>query len=480
MSLSQGILWIAFQKYGTMLLTLVSNIILARMLSPSDFGVLGVLMTFIAFSDIFIEGGLTSSLIQKGNPTKDDFSSVFFFNVVVSIAFFIILLLSAPYISKFFNTEQITETLRAIGVVLIINAVSIIPLVQLQIHLKFKNLSLYNLTGNFIGVLFGITLAFSGFGVWSLVIKTITTQLTIAVIIWAKSSWRPSFHFSTANIKSLYNFGGFIFLSTFIEFLYSYLQPILIGKMFSMSSLGYFSQARRIEEIPANSMVSIVNTVTFPIYSKLKSDYKQLIANASKSLCCLSYINFPIMFFLILGSKNIILILFGEKWLPSYPLLQILCIAGMFRVPSGNNMNIIKSIGKSKSFLFVQLFKRILGIVCILLGFQWGLIGLMWGFAVSGILFFIIDSLVCGYYIGYGIQRQCSDMVSSFVLSILACAITSLIGVLLNPMHPIFVIIIQSLTFTTVYLLFSFFLKVRAYQYYSDKLAAFLGKSRNL
>ena len=258
-SMLRGMIWIAFQKIGTMTISFFANIFLARLLMPSDYGTLGILMSFVAFSEIFIDGGLTSSLIQKGEPSQEEYSSVFFFNAIISVIFYLLLFINAQGISVFFEDDNLKDTIRVIGLILLINALSVIQLVRLQISLEFKKISLYNIIANLIGLLFGIVLAFVGYGVWSLVYKTIVTQVVIMFLLWKKSSWYPSLHFSFKNIMSLYKFGGFIFVSSLVEYFYSYLQPLLIGKNFSMSELGYYTQARKIEEIPTNSLVSITS-----------------------------------------------------------------------------------------------------------------------------------------------------------------------------------------------------------------------------
>ena len=476
-SMLRGMIWIAFQKIGTMTISFFANIFLARLLMPSDYGTLGILMSFVAFSEIFIDGGLTSSLIQKGEPSQEEYSSVFFFNAIISVIFYLLLFINAQGISVFFEDDNLKDTIRVIGLILLINALSVIQLVRLQISLEFKKISLYNIIANLIGLLFGIVLAFVGYGVWSLVYKTIVTQVVIMLLLWKKSSWYPSLHFSFKNIMSLYKFGGFIFVSSLVEYFYSYLQPLLIGKNFSMSELGYYTQARKIEEIPTNSLVSIVNTVTFPVYSKLSNDYRSLIESAKMALTCLSFISVPIMIFLIVASKSVILLLLGEKWIDAYPLLQILCVSGIFRIPSGSNMNIIKSIGKSKTFMFVQIMKRFLGILCIFIGFGWGLFGLMWGFSIAGFFFFIIDSCVCGYYVKYGTWHQVIDMSRSVIISIFAGVFICCINQFLIELSVHVVLILDLVSFFTLYIMFSKIFNTVVYNYFKDKVKSYINIS---
>ena len=420
----KGVVWDGFQKFGTMAITFVSNLILARLLVPVDFGTLGLIMAFISISNAFIDGGFTSALIQKGNPSNEDMSSVFFLNLFISVFFYIALFVFSPQISIFFHAPLLTNTLRVTGLILIFNAISIIQLTQLQINLNFKKQAKYNLIATFFGTTLGIVLALIGYGVWSLVFRTLLTSILLCCLVWIYSQWRPLWHFSYQRVKSLFNFGGFIFLSTLIEYLYANIQPILIGKFFTLGQLGYYTQARKLEEIPTNTLTGIISSVTFPVYSKLKDDKVKLKNSVRKSLLSLSYIAVPLMALMILVAKPLIVLLLGSKWIDAYPFLQILCIAGVFRIPSGINMNLIMSIGKSKSFLSVQVFKRVIGAVAIIVGSLWGIIGLMWGFAVASFLFFAVDSLLCGNYLNYGFIEESKDMVPYFLMSTVSAIIT--------------------------------------------------------
>lgn len=476
-SMISGMLWIATQKIGVLSISFISNIILARILDPTDFGIIGILMVFTAFADIFIDGGLTSALIQKGNPTKEDYSGVFIFNLIISSVFYLIIFCSAPFISNFFDISDLAFMLRVMSLILLINALSIVQLTKLQVDLKFKQISTYNLFANFLGLCVGVFLAIVGWGVWSLIFKTIITSVVLMVIVWYKGNWMPVWNFSFIRVFGLFKFGGYIFISTFIEYVYAYLQPILIGKFFSVKDLGLYNQARKLEEIPTNSILGIINVVTFPIYSKIGKNLNNLIISARKTLQCLSYIAFPIMIFMIVVSEQFIVFLLGEKWIDAYPLLQILCIAGIFRIPSGCNMNIIKSIGKSKGFMYIQIIKRIIGIVCIVVSFNWGLIGLMWGFACAGILFFVIDSMVCGYYTKYGLIRQSVDMFPYAIISLLS-GVALYIFLLVVQINSYFIFLVVSfMIYVIVYILLSAIFRLSAAIYCKNKLLAYIQHS---
>ena len=457
-----GIIWDGFQKFGTMAITFVSNIILARLLMPEDFGTLGLIMVFIAISNAFVDSGFTDALIQKGNPTDEDYSSVFYFNLVISLLFYCLIFISSPYFSKFFHAPLLTNTLKVTGTILIFNAISIIQLTQLRVKLQFKKRSQYNIIATLIGTALGIILAFYDYGVWSLVYRTLATSLILCIIVWTRSKWIPILHFSFQRVKALFNFGGFMFLSTLIEYVYSNLQPIIIGKFFTIGQLGYFTQARKLEEIPSNTLTGIISSVTFPVYSKIKDDNEKLKRGAKSSLKTLSFLAIPLMTWMILLSHPLVILLFGEKWEESYKFLQILCIAGIFRIPSGINMNVIASTGRSKSFMFIQLMKRIFGIIVIIWGAQYGILGLMWGFALSSFIFFVIDSIACGKYVKYGMMDQLIDMLPNTLVTIAASVLVLCFNKFLYVEDSFMLIIFDTFVYISVLSIISYLFKIEA------------------
>mgnify|MGYP000856601895 FL=1 len=462
-----GVAWTAFNKFGTMIISFVSNIILARLLMPDDFGTIGIMMVFVSFANIFVDGGFSMSLIQKKEANQNDFSSVFYLNLLMSVLLYILLFVSAPIIDSFFSGKAITSMLRVIGLILIFNAFSIIQISRLSISLKFREITVYNLIATSVGVIVAIVMALDNYGVWSLVYKTIITGLILSLILWIRSGWRPARQFSIKSVKGLYRFGGFMFLSTFVEVLYAEIQPIIIGKFFSLGQLGYYTQARKIQEIPANGMVSVINTVAFPIYSKLQDQKEKLAQGIRKSLMAMSYVIIPLMILLIILAKPVVLFLLGDKWEEAYPLLQILSIAGIFRIASGNNMNAIQSIGKGKAFFYIQLAKRGVGLFCIIIGSFFGIMGLMWGFALASFLFWAIDSSFCGKYIGYSFIEQLKNLFPIILLSTLVGVAVYFLGTYVGGGN-LFKILFQGVVYATIYISTSLTLKMEGAMLYMD------------
>ena len=278
-----SMIWNAIQRFGTMLLSFVSNLVLARLLLPEDFGCIGMLTIFIALSQTFIDGGFGAALIQKQNTTQKDYSTIFYWNLFVSLLFFIIMLVAAPSIADFYDMPSLCNVLRGMSFVLLINGFLVIQTTILTKKLAFKILAKINLIGTFVGVVISIIAAYFGMGVWSLVIKTVITSVVTGILLWTLNSWRPSLQFSWSSFKSLFNFGGLMLLSSLLNTIFENLQGLVIGKVYTAKDLGYYTQARKIDEIPSWSITQIVTQVSFPVFSKI-SDNLGSLKNAVKKM----------------------------------------------------------------------------------------------------------------------------------------------------------------------------------------------------
>ena len=263
-----SMIWNAIQRFGTMILSFISNIVLAWILVPEDFGCIGMLSIFIAVSEVFIDGGFGSALIQKKGATQEDFSTIFYWNLFVSAILFLALQLFSPVVATFYHMPELTNILRVTSVVLIINGFSVIQTTMLTKALSFKLLAKINVISTFVGVVVSILAAMIGLGVWSLVIKTLLSALLAAILLWTLNKWRPSLVFSTKSFKDLFGFGGLMLVSSLLNTLFENIQGLVIGRVYTPADLGYYSQAKKLDDIPSKSISQIVTQVSFPAFSK--------------------------------------------------------------------------------------------------------------------------------------------------------------------------------------------------------------------
>ena len=460
-----GMIWSSIGKFGTMGLSFVSNLVLARLLMPEDFGCIGMLQVFIAISGILVTAGFGTALIQKKNPTHVDFSSVFYWNLAMSIVLYVILYLCGPIIANFYAMPELCKVLRIQSLSLIILAFSAIQSCQLQKQLRFKELSVRNIVASLAGAICAIIMALCNCGVWSLVASSLVGSITNVLLLWKMSSWRPSWEFSFQSLKELFSFGGLMALSALVETIYFHIQSLIIGKLYSANDLGYFTQARKLESVPTETLSQIVNQVSFPIFATLQDDKEKLRYGVKKNIKAISYLNFPLMVLLIIIAKPLIILLYGAKWEPAILYFQILCISSMIYTLNTLNTNVIKSLGKGKTYFFLQLSKRLIGIILILIGTLFGIYGLLWACTIFGYVCFIINALVNKRTIQYGLWAQIKDVGGCYLLSLIIGAAVYFSCTLL-PIHMYLIMLIQIILYTGIYLLISKCLHMEGYSTY--------------
>ena len=462
-----GMMWGAVGKVGTLTINFLSNLVLARLLMPEDFDCIGMLAIFLAVSNIFIQGGLGSALIQKKNPTRLDYSTVFYWNLVFAVVFYLLLFAMAPAVARFYGLPILQPMLRVQSSVLIIQSFAIVQITQLQKQLNFKALAIRNMAAALAGTLIAIPMAFKGYGAWSLVASAILAAVVNVLLLWKMSSWRPTLEFSLTSLKQLFSFGGLMLLSSLAETLYTNLQGLIIGKRFPAGNLGYYMQAKKLEEVPVTGLSSIVNDVTFPAFSTLQDDPEKLLAGMRKSTKALAFANFPL-----------ITLLYGAKWETSAPYFQILCISGLIYTLNTLNTNVIKALGKGKIYFIIQILKRTIGIALIFVGMRYGIYGLLWSVACVAYISFIINASVNKKLIDYGIFAQLWDVGPCLLVAVVAGALTYGLGLLL-PIEMHLAMLIQIIVYTVLYLLLAKLLKIEGLQTYSDVLTKIIHRRKN-
>ena len=267
-----GVFWSAFQKFGTMAISFAANIVLARILSPDDFGCIGMLAIFITLSTTFIDGGFGSALIQKKEPTEDDYSTIFYWNMMLAVILYGTLFLTAPLIARFYNVPLLSSVLRVEGVILIINALSIIQNNRLRKQLKFKKLALIDISSATLSIAISITLASKGCGIWALVAQQLLLSSFSTLFLWIFGRWHPRLVFSFSSFKELFNFGFFILIANLVNTFCNNIQGLLIGKIYNSSTMGYYSQGKKLEELSSTSISNVVDRVAFPILAEAQNE----------------------------------------------------------------------------------------------------------------------------------------------------------------------------------------------------------------
>ena len=463
-----GMLWMAVQRFGRIGISFIGNLVLARLLAPEDFGYIGMLMVFIAIADTFVDSGFGAALIQRKEPTQVDYSTIFYWNLIVSVFFCGIFYVTAPWIADFYKLPTLASILRIQSVVLILNAFSIIQLNQLTKRLEFKTLAKVNLIAAIGGVVIGIVLAYWDWGVWSLVAMNLSNAVILNITVWITTKWQPMWCFSWASFKSLFNYGSLILVASLIETLYIHIQVLIVGRVFSAKVLGYFTQAKKMEEAPVMALSQVVNQVTFSVYSRVQDEKQRLVNGLRKSIYAITFLSFPLMVALIIIAPGLFRLLFTDKWNDSVPLFQMLCISKMLFTINTTNVSAIKAMGRSDVSLYANILKKTLALLLMGVGiYGWGMRGFLWALVIDGITHFFINAYCIGQLLHYGIWKQIKDILPHCLLAIFWGIIVYCFSLFLH-FHYVLVLLVQSVIYVTLYLFSAHLFRVKAWGLYRE------------
>ena len=479
---ASGMVWTSIQKFSKMGIGFISGIILARLLTPYDYGCIGMLSIFMVVAEAFIDGGFGSALIQKKRPTQEDYSTIFWWNMGLAFLLYVIMFVSAPAISRFYNIPILCEVLRVQGLILFIYALNLIQRNQLRKQLKFRILAKVRIITSVISLIITIVMAYSGCGVWALVAQNLIGGAIPAIVFWGYTKWSPTIVFSWKSFKELFNFGIYMFLTNIINSLSSQIQGLLIGKIYNPVILGYYSKASGTERLASQTISSVMTSVTFPLYAEVQ-DEKERMQNMLKRLTMtISYLTFPLMFILLLCAKPIFVLLYSDRWLQSIPFFQVLCLAGLAYCLQAVNLQTISAIGKSKVMFWWTVLKRIIGIVLVIGGFLlWGMNGLLLGVVISTWFCYFVNIGLVSKYIGYKWQKQILDILPIGIVSLMAAIISYGCCYYLN-LSLYIDGLVKLVIYLIIYLGWSFYFKPEAYTYTlsilpMDRLKRTLGMS---
>jgi O-antigen/teichoic acid export membrane protein len=449
-----------------MFIQFISGIILARLLTPYDYGCIGMLSIFMVLAEAFIEGGFGSALIQKKRPTQEDYSTIFWWNLGMALLMYAILFVCAPAISRFYKIPLLCDVLRVQGLVLFIYAFNIVQRNQLRKKLNFKVLSIVTITTSLVALGITIIMAYKGFGVWALVAQNLISAAIPAIVFWFFIKWRPIFVFSVKSLKELFSFGFYMFLGHLLNQFGQKIQGLLIGKVYTPATMGYYSKAESTEKLASHSISGIMTQVTYPLFAEVQDD-KVALGNVIKRMTMtLAYITFPLMFILLLCAKPVFVLLYSDRWLQSVPYFQVLCIAGLAGCLQAVNLQSIAAIGKSKILFWWTLFKRVIGIGAIVLGLYWfGMKGLLVGVVFNYWFSYFVNICLVSKHIGYKWSEQILDLLPVTIASIIAALISYGVGYLLHlNMYPDG--LLKLFVYAIVYLGWSFIFKPESYTYF--------------
>lgn len=414
----RGLSWSFVDNFAAQTISFVVGIVLARLIAPSEYGIVAYITFFVAISTSLVEGGFDSALIRKKDCTSTDYSTVFYYNLAIGIILYLLLLLLAPMAESFFEAPGFAFILRIAGFVLVINALGSIQQTLMSKRIDFKTKTKISLSSNIFAGIISIILAYKGFGVWSLVWKTLLGQLLTTVLLWLFNDWRPTMVFSIKSFRELFGFGYKLALSGLIDTVYKNIFYPIIGKNFSPATLGQYTRASQYKTLFSSTLTNNIQRVTYPVLSTIQDDPEKLKSGYRKMIKSTMLITFICMLGLASIAKPMVLILIGEKWLPCVPYLQLMCFSGMFYPLHAMNLNVIMVIGRSDLFLKLEIIKKILYIPLILIGIYLGVIALLIGSIIYSTICYLLNSYYSADLIRYPTKEQIMDILPFLLISL--------------------------------------------------------------
>jgi len=415
-----SIIWTAIQQMSSQGITFIVSIILARILLPEEFGLIALLGVFIAIGNTLIDSGLNQSLIRTNNVTIADYSVVFFFNLIISVCIYFLMYVSAEYIALFYEQPLLSELIKIYSLVFIINSFAIIQNTKLVKDLNFKKQALIAIPSLLIASIVGITMAYNGYGVWSLVWSALVKAIVYSGQLWIFQPWKPTLNISWHNIKPHLNFGYKLTISNLIDALFRDAYTIIIGKFFDPTQVGFYNRADSMKQLPVNNFGAILNKVTYPLFSKIQNDDEQLKRVYKKIMQMSVFLIAPTLLFMVALAEPLFRFLLTEKWLPAVPYFQILCFSGILYPIHSYNLNILTVKGRSDLFLKIEIIKKVIFATVILVSINWGIYGLLYGKIFMSIIGLFINSHYSGKFINYKIWEQLRDISPALLIALIS------------------------------------------------------------
>lgn len=458
-----SLFWKLMERVGTQGIQFVVQIFLARLLLPEDFGVVALITIFIAIASVFVQSGFSTALIQKKDADEMDFSSVFYLSLWVAVLLYVFLFITAPLIADFYREPQLMSIVRVLSLTLFFGAVNSIQNAVVSKTMQFKRFFASSLGGIIPSGIVGVTMAYMGFGVWALVWQQLTNQLLITVILWFTVKWRPKLIFSIDRLKSLFSFGWKLLCSTLLDTTYSNLYGLVIGKTYDSTMLGYYNRGNTFPSLIVTTIDGSIGSVMFPTLSANQDVKSRVKSMTRRSIVTSSFIIFPMMVGLAVCAEPLVKIILTDKWLPSVPFLQLMCISYAFWPIHTANLLAINALGRSDIFLKVEIIKKCIGLTILFITIPFGIYVMVAFQPIISFISTIINSFPNSKLLNYSFQEQWLDIFPSLLLSVIMGIIVYAIQLI--GWNAWATLIIQVVIGAVIYIGLAFLLKLECFTY---------------
>ena len=414
----KGVAWSGIDNVAQFGVSFLVSIVLARLLSPDDYGLIGIITIFTAVCQTLINGGFTTALIRKKDATDDDYNTAFIVNLGASLLLYVIIFLISPFIADFFHRQELVALTQVSSLGMIIGALALVQQTRLTKRIDFKSQTKITIVASVVSGIVGIVMAFMGFGVWSLVAQSLTSQGLRTILLWVENKWLPQLRFSFESFHELFGFGWKMMASGVIDSVYMQLYQVVVGKFYSPSTLGQYTRAKGFSKLFSSNLTSVIQRVTYPVLSNIQDEKERMIAAYRKIIKTTMFITFIMMFSLAAVSEPLIHCLIGSKWHEAATYLPLICVIGAFYPLHAINLNMLQVQGRSDLFLGLEIVKKIIGIVPLLIGAFVGIFPMLYASVITSIICYFLNSYFPGKLLGYTSFMQLKDLAPSFTISI--------------------------------------------------------------
>lgn len=470
-STTSSVLWAAMEKFGVVLLQFIINLVLARLLTPDDFGIVGMIMIIVAVSNILADGGFGAALIQKLNPKEEDFSTAFMVNTTMALLLYILIYLSAPFVSRFLGIPILVDYLRVLGLVIVINAIGLVSKVLLRRAFAFKQIAISNICAYILAATVAIIMSIKGYGAWSLIAIHIVNAIFANLFICLSARWIPRVKPSLSSLKQMFAYGEFMLASDIMDNICFHIQNTVVGKYFSPYVAGQYAQAKKMSEVVYITFQSAINQVMFSVFSGLQCNIEELRDKLRLNIKLTAFILFPLLTILIVVAKPFILFLFGPNWEDSVFYFQMLCVGGFFSALQYFNYNAVASIGESRVLFFAGIYKSIFLVTAVVIGANISMLGLLVAMVISSANIYFTNVFLAQKYIGYRAMQQMLDL-----LPITLCSLISGVVIYIVYSHLSINWVICGILFVMLYIFIAYLFRLAVLKEAWDIIARFIPK----
>lgn len=465
-------LWRFAERCGAQAVTLIVSIVLARILTPNDFGTVSLVMVFTTIMQVFVDSGLGTALIQKKDADDLDFSSVFYFNFAVCLILYAVMFVVAPIIAVFYNDTSLTSIIRVISLTIIIFGMKGIQQSYVSRNMMFKRFFFATLGGTIFSAFLGIGMAYAGCGVWSIVAQQLSNTAIDTLILWITVKWRPKKMFSWERLKCLLSYGWKLLASSLLDTVYNNLRNLIIGKIYTSADLAYYNQGDKFPKVIVTNINASIDSVLLPSMAGQQEHRDRVKSMTRRAIKTSTYIMAPLMMGLMFCAEPVVKLLLTDKWLPCVPYLRIFCFTYMFWPIHTANLNAIKAMGRSDLFLGLEIVKKVVGITLLLLTMRISVMAMAFSLIISSVFSQIINSWPNWKLLDYNYFEQLRDILPPIIIALLMGVVVYFVGLLQLP--TIIVIFIQIITGAAIYIGVSLVLHLEEFEYLFGMIKSFL------